>query len=249
MKVEFVGVGEAFDETQGNNSQILEWPECRLLIDCGYAVPHALWRVHPEPEYIDAVYLSHRHADHYFGLPSYLIRLAEDGRKRPITIVCPDGNEKVILEMIEYAYQGITAHLGFAVDFVEVSPHEPLEFSGATLQFAPSSHPVKNFAICVSYQGRRYAYSGDGNFTEHTRRLYRECSLVVHEAYSMQEPIHGHAAIQDLLKMAAEEKIQKLALTHLNRHLRKTKRAEIEEAVRASGLNVIIPETGEIYEV
>ncbi len=84
MKVEFVGVGEAFDETLPNNSQILQWGDSRLLIDCGYSIPHAFWKHHPDSEYLDAIYISHRHADHYFGLPSILVRMAEDGRKKKL---------------------------------------------------------------------------------------------------------------------------------------------------------------------
>src|SRR5215467_10789826 len=107
MRVQFIGVGEAFDETQANNSQLLEWSGCRLLIDCGYAVPHALWRCHPDPELLDAIYLSHRHADHYFGLPSYFVRLMEDGRSRDIVVICSEGMATVIQEMIDYAYQNV----------------------------------------------------------------------------------------------------------------------------------------------
>lgn len=249
MRVQFVGVGEAFDETQTNNSQILEWGECRLLIDCGYSVPHALWKLHPEPEYLDAVYLSHRHADHYFGFPSYMIRLLEDGRKRPLTVLCPEGNERVVVEMIEYAYQGIRAHLNFSIDFQEVSPKEVLDFCGAKLEFAPSFHPVKNFAIGVSYEGKKYCYSGDGNFNEFTRRLYKGCSMLVHEAYALNEPMKGHGCITDLLRMAAEENVGRLALTHLNRNLRKNHRKEIEELIRTSGVSAFIPESSEIYDV
>ena len=49
MKIQFVGVGEAFDETLPNNSQLLEWENTRLLIDCGYAVPHSLWKLIRNP--------------------------------------------------------------------------------------------------------------------------------------------------------------------------------------------------------
>ena len=249
MRVQFIGVGEAFDETLPNNSQLLEWQDCRLLIDCGYAVPHSLWKLHPEPEFLDAIYLSHRHADHYFGLPSYIVRLAEDGRSRPLNVFCPQGMKEVILEMIECAYQGIMSHLTFSVVIREVNAGEPVEYHKAYLDFAPSSHPVKNYAVCVSAEGRKYAYSGDGNFNEHTQKLYTGCSLLVHEAYSLDEEVRGHAKIIDLLPMAQKQKVQALALTHLQRDIRKKRRKEIENLIKNSGLKVFIPEVGEIYEV
>src|SRR5262245_1893527 len=121
MKVQFIGVGEAFDETLPNNSQLLKWENTHLLIDCGYGVPHSLWKLHPEHDLVDAIYISHRHADHYFGLPSYLLRLDEDGRTKPVEILCPEGLKKVILEMIDYAYQGVVSHFEFELIIHEVS--------------------------------------------------------------------------------------------------------------------------------
>ena len=247
MKVQFVGVGEAFDESLPNNSQLLEWDGCRLLIDCGYAVPHALWRLYPDANYIDAVYISHRHADHYFGLPSYLLRLDEDGRRRPLVILCPE--KQVILEMIDYAYQGVLAKLAFEADIREVSTERPVEFQNSRMEFAVSSHPVKNFAVAVHAENKKYAYSGDGNFNKHTRQLYTGCSLLVHEAYALDQDVPGHARIGEVLQMAREQGVRKLALTHLQRDVRRKKRFEIEALIRDSGLEVLIPEPGDIHEM
>lgn len=249
FRVTFIGVGEAFDETLPNNSQLLEWPECRLLVDCGYAVPHMLWKLFPDPEYIDAVYLSHRHADHYFGLPSYLVRLEEDQRKSPLDILCPEGMQDVITEMIDYAYMGVLSKMNYEIRFVEVSDSEPLVYRAATMEFAVSSHPVKNFAIAVSYGDRKYAYSGDGNFNSHTRTIYRDGSLLVHEAYSLDEEVRGHAMIPEVLWMAKEENIQRLALTHLERNLRRNRRMEIDAVLKDAAVDVFLPEPGDQHEV
>jgi ribonuclease BN (tRNA processing enzyme) len=249
MKVEFIGVGEAFDETLPNNSQILEWPDCRLLIDCGYSVPHALWKKHPEPDYLDAIYLSHRHADHYFGVPSVLVRFAEDKRTKSLTILCPEGMKSTILEMIDYAYLGVFPKLDFPIEFQEVTAGQTLIFQGTTLDFAISSHPVKNFAIRVSLNNRRYAYSGDGNFNVHTRQLYSNCSLLVHEAYAFGFEPTGHAEIAKLLEMAKDQKVERLALTHIEREVRKTRMREILDLIEESHLDVIIPEPGDVLEV
>jgi len=249
MKVQFVGVGEAFDESLPNNSQIVEWNGGRILIDCGYSIPHALWKLNPDPNYLDAVYVSHRHADHYFGLPSYLLRLEEDGRERPLRIFCPDGMKQVVLEMMEYAYLGVYAKLPFHASIEEVSTEKPFDFQNARMEFAVSSHPVKNFAIAIHADGKKYAYSGDGNFNAHTRELYRNCTLLVHEAYSIDGGVSGHAKISDVIEMAKEQGVHKLALTHISRSVRRTRRSDIETLIRESGLEVIVPEPGEIHEV
>ncbi|MCI0616341.1 MBL fold metallo-hydrolase [bacterium] len=249
MKVQFIGVGEAFDETLPNNSQILEWNNFRMLIDCGYAVPHSIWKLHPDPNYLDAIYISHRHADHYFGLPSYLTRLAEDGRKREIEIVCAQGMQNVILQMIDFGYEGIIPKLGFDLIFHEVSWKEAFDFHNAKLEFAPSSHPVLNYAVAVTVSGKRYAYSGDGNFNPNTRVLYRGCDLLVHEAYYLDTQSKSHAQISEVIPMAREEGVKRLCLTHLQRDIRRNKSTEIQKLIVDSGLEVLIPEVGEILEI
>jgi ribonuclease BN (tRNA processing enzyme) len=249
MKVEFIGVGEAFDESLPNNSQIVEWDNFRMLVDCGYAVPHSIWKLHPEPEYIDAIYISHRHADHYFGLPSYLTRLAEDGRKRAIEIVCAQGMKGVIINMIDYGYEGILPKLGFEVLFREVSWKDTFEFHGARLEFAPSSHPVLNYSISISLAERRYAYSGDGNFNSYTRVLYRGCNLLNHESYWFDTESKTHASVVDVLAMAKEEGVERLCLTHLQRQVRKEKTEAIQDLIEKSGLEVMIPNVGDVIEV
>ena len=249
MKVQFIGVGEAFDETLPNNSQLLTWPDCRMLIDCGYAVPFSLWKLQPDPDLVDTVYLSHPHADHYFGLPSYIVRLAEDGRRRDLEVLCPAGVKDTVIQMIECAYQGLIPKLSFTTRFREVEAGVPLEYRGATLEFARSSHPVKNFAIAVTVQGRKYAYSGDGNFTPQTRRLYAQSSLLVHEAYEFETEKFGHACVTNLLRMAEEQEVKVLALTHIQRGLRRNRLQEIRDYVAGSRVNVLIPSVGDILEV
>jgi ribonuclease BN (tRNA processing enzyme) len=108
---------------------------------------------------------------------------------------------------------------------------------------------VKNFAIGVSAEGRKYCYSGDGDFNSHTRNLYHGCNLLVHEAYSFEREVHGHVMIPRLLEMAREERVQRLALTHIQRDVRKTKRTEIEQLAKEYGVEIFIPEPGEICQV
>jgi len=249
MRVQFVGVGEAFDETLPNNSQILEWPGCRLLIDCGYAVPHFLWKLHPDPNYVDAIYLSHRHADHYFGLPSYLLRLAEEKRLKPVEIICGEELKEVVLEMIDFAYQGLLKHFPFQTVFHPVAEGVPFGYRSARMEFAVSSHPVKNLAIAVLHADQKYCYSGDGNFNEHTRALYRNATMLVHEAYSFDRDVRGHARADQILQMAKEENIKVVALTHLQRDVRKTRLNDIAKLAANQNVRSFIPEPGEEHNL
>ncbi len=157
--------------------------------------------------------------------------------------------KQTVVEMIDYAYQGILKHFPFEVIFHEVSEDRPLHYRDVEMRFAPSSHPVKNLAIAVVEGGKRYAYSGDGNFNEHTRPLYRNCTLLAHEAYSFDKEVRGHARVVDLLQMAKEENVQTLALTHLQRDVRRTMRKEIQDLAAKMDVRIMIPEPGEEHEL
>ena len=117
-------------------------------------------------------------------LPSVLIRFAEDGRKTDIPIFCAEGLAQQILAMIEIGYAALLPKLRFSTNFVEVKQGEAFPFRNAKLQFAQSIHPVKNFAISVEADGRKYCYSGDGNFNDRTAALYEDADLLA-------QPLHN----------------------------------------------------------
>jgi ribonuclease BN (tRNA processing enzyme) len=56
----------------------------------------------------------------------------------------------------------------------------------------------------------------------------------------------GHAEIGRLLMMAREQNVKKLALTHIQREIRRNRMAEIKVRIAESKLDVIIPEPGDV---
>jgi ribonuclease BN (tRNA processing enzyme) len=68
VKITIVGCGNAFSMINFNQSFLLEEEGKRLLIDCGSRIPPALVNAGVKPSEIDAVYISHAHADHIGGL-------------------------------------------------------------------------------------------------------------------------------------------------------------------------------------
>ncbi|MGD0576984.1 MAG: MBL fold metallo-hydrolase, partial [Candidatus Staskawiczbacteria bacterium] len=103
MKVIFLGVGEAFDKDLSNNSHLIITDKTKLLLDCGFNAASQVWKLNPDQSFLDAVYISHWHADHYFGLPGLLLRMWEEGRTRPITIISRKGFKKQFNELMDLA--------------------------------------------------------------------------------------------------------------------------------------------------
>jgi len=219
MKVIFLGTGEAFDENYLNNSSLVVAGKTNLLLDCGMTTPYQLWKYDDNQNLLDAVYISHSHADHYFGLPALLTRMWEEKRKKPFAIVCR--RKEDIKKVAEAGYKGIFKKLGFKVSFVGIEKDSIVRFKGLELSFAKASHSIENYAVRIESRGGSVCYSGDGMFNEETERLYENCDLLIHETYLYDKKLIGHASVASVVDMAERDNIKVLALTHINRNLRK----------------------------
>ena len=246
MEVVFLGVGEAFDETLPNNSHLI-LSDSVLLLDCGYSVPKQLWTYNPNQSFLDAIFISHRHADHYFGLPALLVRMGEEKRTKTLTIICQKGLKKIIQELIEYGYQGWSKKLGFSIEYMEVKEGQKINFNELELEFASTRHSVENLAIKISDGKTTFCYSGDGQYTKQTEKLYRNCDLVIHESYLFDKKITGHSSIKDLIEMAKRNNVKCLALTHIKRELRNKELKTIKKEFFKEKIRVIIPNPCETY--
>ena len=248
MKGVHLGVGEAFDEDYPNNSHLI-LSETRLLLDCGYSIPHKMWKYNPDQSFLDAVYISHPHADHYFGLPALLTRMWEEKRTKPLTIICQKELKNQIKDILDYAYKGISKKFGFKLDFIEAKESQNVDFNEFKLSFAPTIHPVSNLAIRISDKSNTMCYSGDGMFTEKAEKLYKDSNLVIHEAFLFDKIREGHAIITDLIEMAKRNSVKCLALTHIQRDCRRNELKKIKDRISREKIKIIIPKPLEEYQL
>jgi len=189
----------------------------RLLVDCGPTVPWALWRVQPAADAVDALYVSHFHGDHVFGVPFLLMRWQTDGRTLPLTLFGQRGTLERIEQLARLAYRNLWDNLSFPLAFREVEPDAPVAWEGWTFRTAESHHSQRNLALRLEAEGAVLCYSGDGAATEATRALYRGCDLLVHECYADVRVTEFHAALPEVLKVARDAAAPAVALVHLSR--------------------------------
>lgn len=241
LRVVFVGVGEAFDEDLFNNSHLII-SQSKLLLDCGYAIPTHLWKHYPDPNFLDAVYVSHTHADHIFGLPILFLKMWEQRRSKPLTIVARKGIRARVADLTDYAYPSLYGKLTFGLDFIEVREQDSVTLNEFQLKFAASSHSVVNFAVKVWCGTRSICYSGDGMFTEATARLYEGTDLLIHEAYVMESNLPGHSGVKEVVAMARKLGVRSLALTHLQQELRREKGKVLSYLQQQADILAFLPE-------
>lgn len=244
MRIVLLGCGEAFDERVGNTSALV-MADSTILMDCGYAVPFQVWRHDDSPNLIDAIYISHGHADHYFGLPALLTRMWEEGRKKPLAVISQKQALEQIWQLVDLGYLRIRKRMQFPIEPIEAWPDGSVEHREFRMRFAPTMHSVANLAVRIETAGQTFCYSGDGVPTDESRALYRGADLLLHEAYSFREsPVH--ADIPSVIAMAEEAEVKHLVLTHVQRGVRRDD-ARLRSLVSRTRLSVGSP--GDVFDL
>jgi len=252
MKIVFLGVGEACDENTPNTAVWIQTEaedgEPRsLLFDCGPTVTPLFFKETNDPENLDALWISHFHADHFFGAPTLLLRFWEMKRRRALTIIGQTGVHKVLNEVMELAYPGFLAKLTYPLIFEEVEPHrEALRLLGLSWRFAQNGHGQRDLAVRLEDGKNSIFYSGDGSPTEETLALADSCSLIIHEAFDLEDSMPGHGTIQKCVDFARKAKASSLALVHIQRDVRKNRYEEILNVInKVDDFHVLLPDTGD----
>ncbi len=66
------------------------------LVDCGEATQHRLLQIRHGAATLRAIFITHVHGDHCFGLPGLIASANMSGRTAPLTICAPEGIEEFV---------------------------------------------------------------------------------------------------------------------------------------------------------
>jgi ribonuclease BN (tRNA processing enzyme) len=134
----------------------------RLVLDMGQGAFGALQR-HVAPSEVNAVVVSHLHADHCIDLTAYIVALRYGGAG--YRCAGPDGRIRLIgvpgtRDRLEAAYDPLARKLGLHELFTFATPMEG-ELGPFRVSYARVNHPTATNAIRVEYGGRSLVYSAD----------------------------------------------------------------------------------------
>ncbi|BCS89327.1 MBL fold metallo-hydrolase [Pseudodesulfovibrio sediminis] len=250
MIVSFAGVGEAFDETLPNTSVLVESGSSSILLDCGFSASCGFWGLAKNPLDLDAVYISHFHGDHYFGLPSLIVRSVEEGRRKRLTILGPSGIESRVNRLLELAYSNVRTKAKFELFFIECDPDEDIKHSGFRFRFAMSSHSMPSLGVRLDAGGKSLFYSGDGAPTFATAELARGCDMLIMESYILDADAPGHGSVDSSLELARQTGAGICALVHVQRIVRRTQKGRIMAKLNGvDGFKAVLPESGDSFDL
>jgi ribonuclease BN (tRNA processing enzyme) len=173
--------------------------------------------------------------------------MKEDGRTRPLKVVCQKGERKAIEGMVDLGFKGAMHEPGFRLEFVEVGPWGTLKLNELELGFAPTRHAVQNLAVRVSDGRNVVCYSGDGSLSKDDDKLYWNADLVIHECFTLDRDVPEKSNLRELIGVARRRGVTCLALTHISRAARKEAIRTSGEAAAGAGVRIIVPEPLEEY--
>lgn len=238
MEILVLGVGEAADAEFPNASVVVERDGYRVMIDCGHSVPPQLWRLLPDPDAIDALYFTHHHPDHCFGLVPALIRWTDDRRAKPLDVVTTaEGWDQLRLLL---AAGGIDPERGLPFALRRRETESARSLGPFAVRFAETQHALTNHAIRLEAGGRTFAYSGDGRPTPEALDLYRGCDLLFHECYVRDDDpeMAFHCDVGSVRRLAAATGVGSVRLYHV----RQDQRGPVGEAIAdAPGIALAVP--------
>lgn len=198
----FLGSGNAFSTGRYWGSFLLD---ARYLFDASPVVlPHLKQSGVPLDE-IEAIFISHFHADHFFGLPFLLLEYSHGGtRTKDLTIVGPPTLEERLRGIVKASYPHLLEReTVYDVNFIEVRDGDQGEVGVMNYTAREVTH-VADFA-CFGYRaeiaGRSVAYSGDSVMCEPLVELARGADVFVVECSCWEDDCGPHLCPDDVREL------------------------------------------------
>jgi len=216
MRLTVIGCSGSFPGPDSPSScYLLEAEGFRLVIDMGNGALGVLQR-YAELFSVDAICVSHLHADHCIDVGSYWIarQFAPGGAKPAIPVYGPPGTADRIKPFLGHGSRQFD-QAPFEFCDLTVGPREIGPFRITTDHM---NHPLETFGFRVEQAGGRLAYSADTGECEALVRLAEGADALLCEASYLEGPGNApnvHLTARQAGEHATRAGVGQLILTHL----------------------------------
>jgi ribonuclease BN (tRNA processing enzyme) len=233
-----------------------------MLVDCGSGVLGKLRSVRDYPD-VDAVVISHLHADHILDLVPYASALTYAPRHQPVPVagwpgtddpphprlIAPPGARETFRRLCEAT--GMRAeHIEKAFRLEEYDPRDTVAVGDAELTFQRVPHYLPTYAVGVANAGTRLTYSADSSPSDDLCAFARDTDLLLIEATlprPEREGPRGHLTPAEAGDHGRRAGARRVVLTHISDEL--DAEWARREAERAFGGPVDVAVEGAVYAV
>jgi ribonuclease BN (tRNA processing enzyme) len=200
---------------------LLRAADCTLAVDFGSGVFSRL-RERIDPAQLDAVVISHMHADHFFDIVPlrYALRY-ELERDTPLPVFLPPGGIRAA-RAIGNTLKETADFFDGVFDLHEYTPERPLELAGCEIRFAPTVHYIPAYAMRIDARGAIVGYSADTAPCDAVADLVRGADVFLCEAGlgsdGKESGPRGHLNAGEAGDLAQRAGVRGLVLTHYSAH-------------------------------
>lgn len=262
MRITVLGKSPAWQDADGACSgYLIEVGETRLLLDCGNGVFSKLRRFCDYVQ-VDAVVISHLHADHFLDLVPFAYALTYAPRQQPVPVARWQGTDNPARPLL-YAPHGARETfrrvvgawgnddlIENAFELSEYAPGDELQIGGARIRLSPVPHYLPTCAVEVSNGTGRFTYGADCSPSEELIAFAGGTDLLMVEA-TLPRPertgVRGHLTPAEAGEHGRRAGARCLVLTHISDELDCL--WALAEAERAYGGPVAIASEGDTYVI
>lgn len=196
----------------GTTAYLLTTDDFRLLIDVGSNALLSLEH-HLDPLDLDALILTHYHADHIadLGVLQYTFQLKEPAAGKSKKILPIYGHtESEFFRLL--AMPGVSEGIAYA-------PEETLELGPFRIRFLKTIHPVPCYALRIEEiaTGKVFVFGADSAYLAALVPFVKDADLFLADAnlFNGNERHHAHMTAGEVGAIAEEAAVKELILTHL----------------------------------
>ena len=264
MRLTVLGKSPSWQDAGGACSgYLIEEEGTAVLVDCGNGV---FGKLRQKIDYVDldAVVISHLHADHFLDLVPYSYALTYAPRQQPVPVDrwpgtdsparpvlhAPPGAQQVFRRVV--GSWGNEDLIEKAFDLREYDPSNEIEIGPISVKFQPVPHFTETFAMSISSSNGsgRIVYGADSSPTEALRDFARDADLILLEA-TLPRPertgMRGHLTPGEAGGCAKGAEAKRLVLVHISDEL--DANWARDQASHAFGGPVEVATEGAVFEV
>lgn len=235
MQVTVLGKSPSWQDAGGACSgYLVEHDGFRVLVDCGNGV---FSKLRPVCDYVDvdAVVITHMHADHFLDLVPFSYALCYAPRQQPVAtgpgaglpvaavrprLLLPGGGSEVLRRVVGAWGSRDLIDSAFAAE--EYGGEDVLELGPFLVRFCPVPHYVPTHAVEFSCHGARFTFGADCRpnealvqFARYTDLLMVEATLALPELDSER----GHMTAREAGEHGRRAGARRLVVTHFSDEL------------------------------
>ena len=149
MELFFLGTGSGVPSKERNVSslvlRLLEERGTTWVFDCGEGTQQQILNTNIRPRRIEAVFITHLHGDHIYGLPGLLSSRSFQGGETPVTVYGPRG----LKEYIDISLRLSGTHLRYPLYIEEVEEGELFEDEQFIVEAIKLEHGLDSYGYIL----------------------------------------------------------------------------------------------------